>query len=68
MMPKIRIKDLLNVVEENVEIKIKGYYNRISYGMEDISDNYLRRYVLEVRTSMDNYNPVLEIYFEDEVD
>lgn len=66
-MPKIRLGDLLKIIDEKQKIKVKGFYSKISYGMEDVSDNYLRRYVLEIKTIFENYNAVIEIYFEDEI-
>lgn len=67
-MPKVRLGDLLNIIQdEKQEIRVKGFYTKISYGMEEVSDRYLRRYVLDIKTSMDNYNSVLELYFEDEL-
>lgn len=66
-MPKIRLGDLLKVMNENQKIKVKGFYSKMSYGMEDVSDNYLRRYVLEIKTIFENYDAVIEIYFEDEI-
>lgn len=67
-MPKIRLGDLLQLFDETENVKIKGFYNHMTYGMEDVSDNYLKRYVLDIKSSTDNYEPVTELYFEDEID
>lgn len=67
-MPKIRLGDLLNTIEDKDKVRILGYSNRQEYTIEEVAkNNYFRRIVKTIKPAHLNYNVIVEILFEDEL-